>query len=57
MSRSVLLARARIIESSSRIVGTDIARENKLKIVAKVVDILCQFYKMSASTEGKAFCI
>jgi hypothetical protein len=53
----VLLACARIIESSSRIVGTDIARENKLKIVAKVVDILCQFYKMSASTEGKAHCI
>jgi hypothetical protein len=53
----VLLVRARIIESSSRIVGTDIARKNKLKIGAKVVDILLRIIKMSASTEGKAHCI
>jgi len=46
-----------MIESNSRIVGMNIARKNKLKIVAKYVDMLCQFYKMAASAEGMAFCI
>lgn len=53
----MLFTRARIIEGRYIIVGTDIARENNLNIVAKYVDMLCQFYKMSASTEGTAFCI
>ena len=53
----MLLVRARIIDSSKTIVGMDIARENKLKIVAKVVDNLMPIIKMTASTEGKAFCI
>ncbi len=53
----MLFTRPRIIEGRYRIVGTDIARENKLKIVSKVVDILLRIIKMTASTEGKAFCI
>ena len=53
----MLFTRARIIEGSNRIVGTDIARENNLNIVTKVVDIVLYIIKMTASTEGTAFCI